>query len=143
MRTKKIIGFALLFLVGVSTIGFSTTILNSGSDTSKQEMKPVKNLSQSLVASKHSPLPARAPEHVVFWQFFRHVLSLKEYASKSEAQGKNGSGFRSYYKNKIGLSDADNRELVRIALDCEREVRQYKPLASLKTDFRRSRFYSN
>ena len=131
---KNLIVISLLIVIGVSTVGFALTTWQS---TTKSD-KPESQYHESEAAQ--SPLPARAPEHIVYRQFFRHLLALKERATELERQGKNGNGLRSHYKDKIKLKDKDARALDQIASDCEREIAQIDARAKAIIQSARARF---
>lgn len=77
-----------------------------------------------VVGTKKSPSPSQAPDHVVYRQFFRHLVALKERASQMESASRNGKALRDHYKNKIGLKDKDADLLDEIASESEREVQK-------------------
>ena len=74
------------------------------------------------IGTRESPLPASAPEQVIYRQFFRHALDLKERAQKLERAGKDGSKLRTHYKVKAGLDDAQSRKLDKIIAEYAREA---------------------
>lgn len=106
----------LILVIGAGIVGFTVTKLRGETVINKQTSE------KSRPGSEQSPLPARAPEHVVYRQFFRHLLALKEHAVELDRQGKTGNRLRQYYKDKIKLSDNHARLLDQIAADCDREV---------------------
>jgi hypothetical protein len=76
------------------------------------------------IGTRESPLPASAPEHVIYRQFFRHALDLKEHARKLERAGKDGSKLRTHYQDKARLNDDQSRKLDKIIADYVREADQ-------------------
>jgi hypothetical protein len=74
--------------------------------------------------SRQDPLPANAPEHIVYGQFFRHLISLKDQAKKNELKSKKKSKLRTHYKDKIGLKDDKAEILDNIAAESVREMAQ-------------------
>jgi len=58
----------------------------------------------------------------VYWQFFRHLLALRDRASALERAGGIGAGLRSYYKDKAKLTDQQALALDQIASTCAQEV---------------------
>jgi hypothetical protein len=92
------------------------------------------------LGTKESPSPSRAPEHVVYAQFFRHAKALREKAGDEERRGRNGRALRSHYKDKMGLKDEHARALDRIADDFEAEAGRLDARAKRLIDDARARF---
>lgn len=90
--------------------------------------------------SRQDPLPASAPEHVVYGQLFRHLISLKKQAKDNELKSKKASKLRTHYKDKIGLKDEQASILDKIAADCIREVEQTDEKAKRIIDAAHARF---
>lgn len=117
-RTKT---SALLCIVALIVAGLA---LNNhlpirGQATARQSTtKPTTN----TIGTKQSPSPSQAREHIVYRQFFRHVVGLKKQAAEMETQGKKGKAFRTHYKDKIGLKDREASLVDEIAAECERET---------------------
>jgi hypothetical protein len=74
------------------------------------------------IGTRESPSPSQAPEHVVYRQFFRHLVALKRRAEEMESQGNSGKALRTHYKDKIGLENRQADLLDEIATECERET---------------------
>src|SRR5829696_1074754 len=94
----------------------------------------------NTIGTKQSPSPSQAPEHIVYRQFFRHLVALKQRAAETESQGKNGKAFRTYYKDKIGLKDKEASLLDEIATECERETAKVDAKAQRIIEAARARF---
>lgn len=90
--------------------------------------------------SRQDPLPANAPEHVVYGQFFRHLIALKKQAKDNELKSKKQSKLRTHYKDKIGLKDDIAQILDNIAAECVKEMAQTDEKAKKIIDKARSRF---
>lgn len=90
--------------------------------------------------TRQDPLPATAPEHVVYGQFFRHLIALKKQAKDNELKSKKQSKLRTHYKDKIGLKDDKAQILDNIADECVREMAQTDEKAKKIIDEAHSRF---
>lgn len=90
--------------------------------------------------SQQDPLPANAPEHIVYGQFFRHLISLKKQAKDNELKSKKASKLRTHYKDKIGLKDDQALILDQIAADCLREMDRTDEKAKKIIDAAHARF---
>lgn len=90
--------------------------------------------------TREDPLPASAPDYVLYRQFFRHHSALKERAAEVERQGRSGQALRSYYKNKVGLEDRQANALDDVAAECDREVTRLDAEAKQIIDAARARY---
>lgn len=91
------------------------------------------------VGTKQSPSSGQAREHIVYRQFFRHVVALKERAAEMKTLGKSGKALRTHYKDKIGLKDKQANMLDEIAAECERETASVDAKAKLIIQLARAR----
>ncbi|HEX6719107.1 MAG TPA: hypothetical protein VF088_18510 [Pyrinomonadaceae bacterium] len=89
--------------------------------------------------TKESPRPSDAPEHVIYRQFFHHLVTLKARANDVESKGGDGRGLRSYFKRKANLTENEAAVLDAVAADCEREVADLDAKAKLIIDAYRAR----
>jgi hypothetical protein len=112
----------VLILVCVVALCVGGLVFKSYSPARGQTPAAQQPTASATVGTKQSPSPSQAPEHIVYRQFFRHLVALKERAAEMETQGKNGKAFRTHYKDKIGLKDKEADLLDRIATECERET---------------------
>jgi len=116
---KKILAVLSTILVSVGSFAFAShPLVNNPAIASKAAP------TGAPLSTRQSPSPASAPEQVIYRQFFRHAVALKERAKEVERQGKDGGKLRSHYKDKMGLKDEHERILDEIAADTEREVAQ-------------------
>ena len=93
----------------------------------------------NTVGTKQSPSPGQAREHIVYRQFFRHVVALKKRAAEMESQGKKGKALRTHYKDKIGLKDKEANLVDEIAAECERETAKVDEKAQRIIELARAR----
>lgn len=93
----------------------------------------------NTVGTKQSPSPSQAREHIVYRQFFRHVVALKKRAAEMESQGKKGKALRTHYKDKIGLKDKEANLVDEIAAECERETAKVDEKAQRIIELTRAR----
>lgn len=103
---------------------------------------PVNNSLQTRAdrGSRQDPLPANAPEHVVYRQFFRHLIALKKQAKDNELKTKKLSKLRAHYKDKIGLKNDKAHILDNIAEEYVKEMAQTDAKAKKIIDEAHSRF---
>jgi len=94
----------------------------------------------ATVGTRESPSASQAPEHIVYRQFFRHLVALKQRAAEMESQGRNGKAFGTHYKDKIGLKDKEASLLDEIATECERETAKIDERAQRIIEAARGRF---
>jgi hypothetical protein len=94
----------------------------------------------TTLGTRESPSPSQAPEQIVYRQFFRHLVALKQRADEMETHGKNGKALRTYYKDKIGLKDKEASLLDEIATECERETAKVDERAQRLIEAARARF---
>lgn len=66
--------------------------------------------------------PQELPEHVPYGFLFHHLKILKEKTEELEREGKGKSALLLRFQEKTALNDDQFQELLRVALDCEREV---------------------
>lgn len=92
------------------------------------------------LGTREAPHKASAPEHVIYGQFFRHAVELKERAKNLERSGKDGSKLRSHYKDKANLNDFQAREFNKIADAYAREAAQLDAKAKRIIDEAHARF---
>lgn len=135
MKNRKILALLSVIAITLGVLAFkalspagSQTVARSGSTTANPG------------GTKQSPNPSQAPEHVIYRQFFRHLVALKERAAEKESQGKNGKALREHYKKKIGLKEKDADLLDAIADECEREAAKIDAKAQKIIDAVRRRF---
>lgn len=132
---KKILVVFCLIAVGIGAFA----LLGNKPVASKP---PVNNSSQTGEnrGSRQDPLPANAPEHIVYGQFFRHLIALKKQAKDNEIKTKKQSKLHTHYKDKIKLKDDKAKILDNIAAECVREMAQTDEKAKKIIDEARSRF---
>lgn len=133
---KKTKTSALLCVVALIIAGLA---LNSHYPT-RWRATAQESTTTNTVGTKQAPSPSQAPEHIVYRQFFRHLVALKERAEEVKRQGKNGNAFRTYYKDKIGLKDKEASLLDEIATQCERETAKVDAKAQRIIAAARARF---
>lgn len=127
-------------IAGVSLIAISLGIfaLNNGQATKGQTSTTAQ--SQPVQATPQSPHPANAPEHIVYRQFFQHLMALKDRADGVERKGGDGRGLRAYFKDKAKLNDDQGRVLDQVAADCQRDVAKLDTRAKKIIDAYRAQF---
>jgi hypothetical protein len=132
---KKTKTSALLCVVALIVAGLALNnyVLIRGQVTAQQ------STTTDPIGTKQSPSPSQAREHIVYRQFFRHVVALKQRATEMETQGKNGKVFRAHYKDKIGLKDKEANLLDEIAAECERETAKVDAKAQRIIELTRAR----
>jgi len=92
------------------------------------------------LGTREQPSQPDAPEHVVYRQFFRHVVALKERASEVERTGRDGAKLRSHYKDRLTLKDSQSRALDSVAAEVDREVSRLDAKAKRLIDEMHSRY---
>lgn len=130
----------VLTLLCVGALGISGLASRSYPTTQGQTPEANQSSAPTTVGTKQSPSPSQAPEHIVYRQFFRHLVALKQRAAEMESQGKNGKAFRAHYKDKIGLKDKEASLLDEIATECERETAKVDAKAQRIIEAARARF---
>ena len=136
MKKRKTLVLVCLVVIGLTVFGLKTF-----SPTGSRSVARTRAASPTApIGTKESPHPSEAPEHIVYRQFFRHLVALKERATENESQGKNGKALREHYKTKIGLKDKDADLLDQIADECERETAKVDAKAQKIIDNVRRRF---
>lgn len=133
---KKTKTSALLCVIALIVAGL---VLNSHYPT-RWRATAQESTTTNTIGTKQSPSPSQAPEHIVYRQFFRHLVALKGRAEEVKRQGKNGNAFRTYYKDNIGLKDKEASLLDEIATECERETAKVDAKAQRIIDAARARF---
>jgi hypothetical protein len=133
MKTRKSVLVCVLALL-VGGLAFKSYIPTRGQTTTPQLP------ASATVGTRESPSPSQAPEHIVYRQFFRHLVALKQRAEGMESQGKNGKALRTHYKDKIGLKDKEASLLDEIATECERETAKIDERAQRIIEAARARF---
>jgi hypothetical protein len=131
---RKVLTLICAVAVGVSALAFNRYPLTQGKTATSQQP------AGTTVGTKESPSPSQAPEHVVYRQFFRHLVALKKRASEIESQGRDGKALRAHYKDKIGLKDKEASLLDEIAVESEREVGKIDKKAQKIINAARNRF---
>ena len=131
---RKVLMLICAVAVGVSALAFNRYPSTLGKTAASQQP------AGTTVGTKESPSPSQAAEHVVYRQFFRHLVALNQRASEMENQGKNGKNLREHYKVKIGLKDREARLLDEIAFESEREVEKIDKKAQKIIEAARNRF---
>jgi hypothetical protein len=131
-RTKKLVLLCLLGLL-VGGLAFKSHLPTRGQTPTPQPSP------SATIGTKESPSPSQAPEQVVYRQFFRHLVALKQRAEEMESRGRSGKAFRTHYKDKIGLKDREASLLEQIATDCERETAKIDERAQRIIEAARSR----
>lgn len=132
-RTKKLALLCVLALL-VGGLAFKSHLPIRGQTPVPQ------STASATVGTKESPSPSQAPEHIVYRQFFRHLVALKKQADEIESHGKNGKALRTHYKDKIGLKDKEASLLDEIATECERETAKIDERAQRIIQAARARF---
>src|SRR5438094_2729325 len=118
MKNRKTLVLLCLIVISLTLFGLRTFSL-----TSSQSAARTRSTSTTTSAgTKESPHPSEAPEHIIYRQFFRHLVALKQRAAEIEGHGKSGKALREHYKTKVGLKDKDADLLDQIADECERET---------------------
>lgn len=124
MKHKKKIAVALcLILLSVGALAFAghtpqkdapaaPALADRGGTTPKG--KPL--------GTREEPSRPDAPEHVIYRQFFRHVVALKQRAQEVERQGRDGRKLRSFYRDRLSMKEDQSRNLDSVAADVSREV---------------------
>jgi len=76
--------------------------------------------------STTGPTPATSPveDYVVYRFFFEHLENLDKGADYFEAEGKDGSEFRSYEQKAANLTELEGQVMKQVAFDCNRAVEQ-------------------
>ena len=136
MKNRKTL--ALLCLIVISLTVFSLKTFSPTGSQSVARTRPTGTTTTK--GTKESPHPSQAPEHVIYRQFFRHLVALKQRAAEIESHGKSGKALRGHYKTKIELKDKDSDLLDQIADECERETAKVDAKAQKIIDGVRRRF---
>jgi hypothetical protein len=136
MKHKKLLVLFCLIAIGLAGLGLKTSSRTGSQTVARTGPAP----GAANAGTKESPHPSQAPEHVIYRQFFRHLVALKERATEVESHGKNGKALREHYKTKIGLKDKDADLLDQIAAECERETAKVDAKAQRIIDNVRRRF---
>lgn len=136
MKNKKPLVLLCLIVIGTTVLGLKTFSLTG----SQSVARTLPTSPTTTKGTKESPHPSAAPEHVVYRQFFRHLVALKERATKTESHGKSGKALREHYKTKIGLKDKDGDLLDQIAEESERETAKVDAKAQKIIESVRKRF---
>ena len=131
---RKVLTLICAVAVGLSALAFHRYPSTLGKTAKSQQP------AGPTVGTKESPSPSQAPEHVVYRQFFRHLVALKKRASEVESQGRDGKALRAHYKEKIGLKDKEAALLDEIAIESEREVGKIDKKAQKIINDARNRF---
>jgi hypothetical protein len=134
-KTFTVICLAALVIGGIGWKSLSPTQGKTGAP-----QRPSHNTVLTTTGTKQSPNPSQAPEHVVYRQFFHHLVALKQRAEEAESHGKSGTALREHYKAKIGLKDKDADLLDQIAAECDRETAKVDAKAQKIIDGIRRRF---
>lgn len=95
------------------------------------------------VSAPVAPMPsAGVPEHVVYRMFLHQIFHNREVAETNEARGDSRAAYawRHHY-DAAQLSDEQMAALVRIASDCEQEVKAMDARAKVIIDARRALYY--
>lgn len=142
MKRKMLAVLCVVCIVAVSAGALSVN--NSPSPSSQTQASkqaiPSNVVADAAPGTRQSPRPANAPEYVIYRQFFRHLMALKEKATELERQGKDGKKLRAHYKDLARLTDKQSRLLDKIAADCEREVALQDAQAQIIITAFRARF---
>lgn len=120
MKNAKTFTLICLFALVVGGIGWKSLSPTLGKTVAQQ--RPSHNTVLTTTGTRQSPNPSQAPEHVVYRQFFHHLVALRQRAAEIESKGKSGKALREHYKTKIGLKDKDADLLDQIAEECDRET---------------------
>ena len=131
---RKVLTLICAVALGVSALALNRYPSTLGKTVASQQA------AGPTIGTKESPSPSQAPEHVVYRQFFRHLVALKKRASEIESQGRNGKALRTHYKDKIGLKDKEAISLDEIATECERETAKVDAKAQRIIQAARARF---
>lgn len=129
-----------LSLVCIAAVGACGLLFKSYSPTRGQTSSSSPPPLNSTVGTKESPHASQAPEHIVYRQFFRHLMALKGRAAEMESHGKSGKALREHYKKNVGLKDKDADLLDQIAGESERETDKIDKKAKKIIDDVRRRF---
>src|SRR6266700_4031693 len=120
MKNAKTLTVVCLLALVIGGLGWKSFSPSLGKTVAQQ--RPSHNTVLTTTGTKQSPNPSQAPEHVVYRQFFHHLVALKQRAAEVESHGKSGKALREHYKTKIGLKDKDADLLDQIADECDRET---------------------
>jgi len=138
MKNAKTLTVVCLLALVIGGLGLKTFSPTRGETIAQQ--RPARNTVPTTTGTKQSPNPSQAPEHVIYRQFFHHLVALKQRAAEVEGQGKSGKALREHYKKKIGLKDKDADLLDQIAQECDRETAKVDAQAQKLIDATRRRF---
>ena len=129
-----------LTIAGVSLIAILLGVFAFDSGRATKGQTSTTAQSQPVQATPQSPHPANAPEHIVYRQFFQHLMALKDRANEVERKGGDGRGLRGYFKDKAKLNDDQSSLLDQVAADCERDVAKLDSRAKKIIDAYRAQF---
>lgn len=135
MKNKKTLGVICLIAIAFAAVAFNS-LSSSGSRTVARQ----RTTTSTPAGVREAPKPSQASEHVIYRQFFRHVVALKQRAADNESHGKSGKALREHYKTKMGLKDKHADLLDQIAQECERETAKVDAKAQKIIDDARRRF---
>jgi hypothetical protein len=138
MKNAKTFTVVCLLALVIGGLGLKTFSPTRGETIAQQ--RPARNTVPTTPGTKQSPNPSQAPEHVVYRQFFHHLVALKQRSEEVERQGKSGKALREHYKTKIGLKDKDAELLDQIAEECDRDSAKVDAKAQKLIDATRRRF---
>ena len=108
---KRIYIFALSLVIALSLGSFAFSKYVKG----KAQNLPVK---QKIASQEQSPLP----DTVLYKHLFHHYELLAKKADDEEKLGKDGISYRDFYKRQAKLTDAQAKDLDRIAKETDKEV---------------------
>jgi len=72
--------------------------------------------------SKAVPPPPEIPDSVLYKHLFRHVIALQKQAGDAEKDGKDSTQFKTHYKRKASLTEAQAVLLEQVASQWDQEV---------------------
>ena len=66
----------------------------------------------------------QVPKYLKYLLYFRHLAALDQLAARKEADGKDGTGWRTHEQRAIGLTETEGKILKEVAFECNRAVKE-------------------
>lgn len=109
MKRRFLFVFSIAALLVAGSVAFSSYVKG------KAQIQPQNT---KVTAPEHSPLP----DTVLYKHLFHHHEKLAKKADDEEKAGKSGAIYRDFYKRQAKLTDAQAKDLDRIAKETDKEV---------------------
>lgn len=124
-----------LFVLSIAAVLVAGSFAFSSYVKGKAQTQPQ---NPKVTIPEYSPLP----DTVLYKHLFRHHELLDKKAADEEKLGKNGDTYRDFYKRQAKLSDAQAKDLDRLAKETEKEVTRIEGQATEIIRAERARYPS-